>query len=89
LTAASITSAGRFSPLGPNARIGIRVEIRDDRGVTMRTAQARAERSITTVERTTLSERDRMPYRMETELMTELDRQLETQIRANFANLVE
>jgi hypothetical protein len=72
-----------------NARIDIRVEIRDDRGVTMRTARAHAERSITTVEGTTLDERDRMLYRMETELMADLDKQLETQIRANFANLVE
>jgi len=72
-----------------NARVGMRVEIRDDRGVTMRTAEAHAERSITTVEGTTLDERDRMLYQMETELMAELDHQLETQIRANFANLVE
>jgi len=72
-----------------HARVGIRVEARDERGRTMRMAEAHAERSMTTVEGTTLDERDRMLYRMETELMAELDRQLETQIRNNFANLVE
>jgi hypothetical protein len=71
------------------ARVGIRVEIRDDRGRAMRTAQGHAERSVTTVEGTTLDERDRMLYQMERELMADLDRQLETQIRANFTNLVQ
>ncbi len=72
-----------------HARVGIRVEARDDRGGTTRMAEAHAERSVTTVEGTTLAERDRMLYQMETELMAELDRQLETQIRNNFGNLVE
>ncbi len=72
-----------------NARVGIRVEARDDRGGTARMAEAHAERSVTTVEGTTLDERDRMLYQMESELMTELDRQLETQIRNNFGNMVE
>jgi hypothetical protein len=71
------------------ARVGIRVEIRDDRGGAMRMAEGHAERSITTVEGTTLDERDRMLYRMETELMAELDRQLEMQIRNNFSYLVQ
>lgn len=70
------------------ARVGIRVELRDDRGVATRMAEGHAERSITMVEGTTLDERDRMLYQMETELMAELDRQLETQIRNNFGNLV-
>ncbi|MGH7123006.1 MAG: hypothetical protein ACREFI_01445 [Stellaceae bacterium] len=72
-----------------HARVGIRVQARDDRGGTTRLAEAHAERSVTTVEGTTLDERDRMLYRMETELMAELDRQLETQIRNNFGNTVE
>jgi hypothetical protein len=71
------------------ARVGIRVEIRDERGLTMRTAAGHAERSMTMVEGTTLDERDRKLYQMESELMADLDRQLETQIRANFAYLVE
>jgi hypothetical protein len=71
------------------ARIGIRVEIRDDRGGSMRMAEGHAERSITTVEGTTLEERDRMLYQMETQLMADLDRQLETQIRNNFSYLVQ
>ena len=72
-----------------HARVGIRVEARDDRGGAARMAEAHAERSVTTVEGTTLDERDRMLYQMEAELMADLDRQLETQIRNNFANLVE
>lgn len=60
------------------ARVGMRVEIRDERGMTIRTATAHAERSITTLEGITLDERDRMLYRMEIELMADLDRQLET-----------
>jgi hypothetical protein len=72
-----------------NARVGIRVEARDDRGATIRTAEAHAERSVTVVEGTTLDERDRMLYQLESELMTELDHQLETQIRNNFGNMVE
>lgn len=72
-----------------HARVGIRVEARDDRGGAMRMAEAHAERSVTTVEGTTLDERDRMLYQMESELMADLDRQLETQIRNNFGNLVE
>ena len=72
-----------------HARVGVRVEARDDRGGTMRMAEAHAERSVTTVEGTTLDERDRMLYQMESELMAELDRQLETQIRNNFGNLVQ
>jgi hypothetical protein len=71
------------------ARVGIRVEARDDRGTTVRTAEAHAERSVTTIEGVTLAERDRMLYQAESDLMTELDRQLETQIRNNFGNLVE
>ena len=70
------------------ARVGIRVELRDDRGG-MRMAEGHAERSITTVQGTTLEERDRMLYQMETQLMAELDRQLETQIRNNFGYLVQ
>jgi hypothetical protein len=72
-----------------NARVGIRVEARDDRGGTMRMAEAHAERSMTTTEGTTLAERDRMLYQLESELMAELDRQLEAQIRNNFGNMVE
>ncbi|HLJ20785.1 MAG TPA: hypothetical protein VKU84_11335 [Stellaceae bacterium] len=72
-----------------NARVGIRVEARDDRGMSTRMAEAHAERSVTTVEGTTLEERDRLLYQMESELMAELDHQLETQIRNNFGDLVE
>ena len=72
-----------------HARVGIRIEARDDRGGAFRMAEAHAERAVTTVEGTTLDERDRMLYRMEGELMADLDRQLETQIRNNFGNLVE
>jgi hypothetical protein len=71
------------------ARVGIRVELRDDRGLTTRMAAGHAERSMTLVEGTTLDERDHKLYQMERELMADLDRQLETQIRANFANLVQ
>ncbi len=70
------------------ARVGIRVEIRDDRGGSMRMAEGHAERSVTTVEGVTLEERDRTLYQMETQLMEDLDRQLETQIRNNFGSLV-
>ena len=70
------------------ARVGIRIELRDDRGGSMHMAEGHAERSITLVEGTTLAERDRMLYRMETELMADLDRQLEAQIRTNFSYLV-
>jgi hypothetical protein len=72
-----------------HARVGIRVEARDDRGMSTRMAEAHAERSVTMVEGTTLAERDRMLYQAETELMAELDHQLETQIRNNFGNMVE
>jgi hypothetical protein len=51
-------------------------------------AEGHAERSVTTAEGTTLDERDRMLYQMETDLMADLDRQLETQIRTNFTYLV-
>lgn len=71
------------------ARVGIRVELRDDRAGGMRMAEAHAERSMTANEGTTLDERDRMLYRMETDLMADLDRQLETQIRNNFSYLVQ
>jgi hypothetical protein len=71
------------------ARVGIRVEIRDDRGGAMRMAEGHAERSVTMAEGTTLDERDRMLYQMETDLMADLDRQLETQIRTNFTYLVQ
>src|SRR5579862_7639262 len=52
-----------------NARVGIRVEIRDDRGADMRMAEGHAERTMTTAEGTTLEERDRMLYQMEAQLM--------------------
>jgi hypothetical protein len=71
------------------ARVGIRVELRDDRGGNTRMAEGHAERTITTVEGTTLEERDRMLYQMETQLMADLDRQLEIQIRNNFGYLVQ
>jgi hypothetical protein len=54
----------------------------------MRMAEGHAERSVTTVEGVTLEERDRTLYQMETQLMADLDRQLETQIRNNFGSLV-
>ena len=72
-----------------DARIGIRVELRDDGGGGIRMAEGHAERSVTTVEGTTLEERDRMLYQMETQLMADLDRQLEAQIRNNFSYLVQ
>ncbi len=72
-----------------NARVGIRVEARDDRGGALRTAEAHAERSVTAIEGATLADRDRMLYQMESELMADLDRQLEAQIRSNFGDLVE
>ena len=72
-----------------DSRIGIRVELRDDRGGGMRMAEGHAERSVTTVEGTTLAERDRMLYQMEIQLMADLDRQLEAQIRNNFSYLVQ
>jgi hypothetical protein len=72
-----------------DARVGIRVEIRDDRGGDMRMAEGHAERTMTTAEGTTLEERDRMLYQMEAQLMADLDRQLETQIRNNFGYLVQ
>jgi len=72
-----------------NARVGIRVEARDDRGGAMRMAEAHAERSMTASEGTTLEERDRMLYQLESELMADLDRQLETQIRNHFGDLVQ
>ena len=72
-----------------NARVGIRVEARDDRDGTMRMAEAHAERSVTAVEGATLAERDRMLYQLESRLMAELDRQLETQIRNNLGDLVQ
>lgn len=70
------------------ARVSIRVEAQDGSGLTRRTAQALAERSLTIIEGATPNERDRMLYHMETELIADLDRQLETDIRANFGSLV-
>jgi hypothetical protein len=69
-------------------RVAIRVEIKDERGLTMRTATGFAERSMTMLEDLSIDERDRILYKMEIELMGELDRQLETQVRNNFANFV-
>jgi hypothetical protein len=66
-------------------RVGIRVEIKDEHGLTVRTATGHAERSMTMLEDLSLDERDRRLYKMEIELMGELDRQLETQVRTNFA----
>jgi hypothetical protein len=67
-----------------DASVAITVVLRDERGVMLRSATARAERSRTTVEGTTLDERDRLLYQLETELMADLDRELETQIRDHF-----
>ena len=71
-----------------DASVAITVEIRDERGALLRSATARAQRSVTTVEGTTLDERDRILYRLETELMAELDRELERQIRDHFGFFV-
>jgi len=71
-----------------DASVAMTVEIRDERGALLRSATARAQRSVTTVEGTTLDERDRILYRLETELMAELDRELERQIRDHFGFFV-
>lgn len=71
------------------ARIAMRVEIKDDHGFTVRTASAQTQRSQTTVQGISLDERDRILYRLETELMTDLDHQLENDIRANFGKYLE
>lgn len=67
-----------------DAVVGLRVDIKDERGFTVRTATARAQHTRTTIEGITPNERDRILYQMETELMADLDRQLETDIRSNF-----
>ena len=71
-----------------DASVAITVEIRDERGTLLRSATARAQRSATTVEGTTLDERDRILFRLETELMADLDRELERQIRDHFGFFV-
>jgi hypothetical protein len=67
----------------------MRVEIKDERGFTVRTASAQTQRSQTTVQGISLDERDRVLYRLETELMADIDRQLESDIRGNFGRYVE
>jgi hypothetical protein len=67
-----------------DATVAIRVEIKDEHGFTVRSANAVAQRSQTTIEGITPNDRDQILYQMETDLMTELDRQLETNIRSNF-----
>lgn len=71
------------------ARVAMRVEIKDERGFTVRTASAQTQRSQTTVQGISLDERDHVLYRLETELMADLDRQLESDIRGNFGRYVE
>jgi hypothetical protein len=71
------------------ARVAMRVEIKDERGFTVRTASAQTQRSQTTVQGISLDERDRVLYRLETELMADIDRQLESDIRGNFGRYVE
>lgn len=62
----------------------VSVEIRDERGFPVRTANATAERSYTTLEDMSLAARDRELYRVEGELATQLDRQVEDEIRSSF-----
>ncbi|HTS90817.1 MAG TPA: hypothetical protein VMG55_02350 [Stellaceae bacterium] len=71
-----------------DASVAISVEIRDDRGIVVRQAMASAQRSTTTVEGTTLDERDRILYQLETDVMADLDRELDRQIRDHFGYYV-
>lgn len=71
------------------AKVAMRIEIKDDHGFTIRTASAQTQRSQTTVQGISLDERDRVLYRLETDLMADLDRQLEADIRSNFGRYVE
>ncbi|HUN49011.1 MAG TPA: hypothetical protein VMU85_20930 [Stellaceae bacterium] len=71
------------------ARLALRVEIKDDHGFTVRTATAQTQRSQTTVQGISLDERDRILYRLETDLAADLDRQLESDIRANFGSYLQ
>ncbi|HMK68502.1 MAG TPA: hypothetical protein VK433_08135 [Stellaceae bacterium] len=71
-----------------DASVAITVEVRDDRGAVVRQAMASAQRSITTIEGITLDERDRTLYQLETDLMSDLDRELDRQIRDRFGYYV-
>jgi len=72
-----------------DARVAITVEIRDERGYPVRMANASAERSHTTLEDATLDQRDHALYQMESELMADLDRRLESAIRDGFNSYVQ
>jgi len=71
------------------ARLAMRVEIKDDHGFAVRSASAQTQRTLTTVQGISLNERNSTLYRMETDLATDLDRQLTNDIRANFGSYVQ
>jgi len=61
------------------------VEIRDERGFPVRSANAKADHSYTTLEDVTLDQRDRELYRIESEVMADLDRQITGEIQSGFS----
>lgn len=64
--------------------VAVTVEIRDERGFAVRTADAKADHSYTALEDATLDQRDRELYRIEMQIMAELDRQITGEIEAGF-----
>jgi len=71
-----------------DATIAIRVDVKDEHGFTVRSANAIAQRSQTTLQDITPNDRDKILYKLEMDLMTDLDRQLETSIRSNFGGFL-
>ena len=63
-----------------DATLVVTLEIRNDRGFRLAFATARAERSLTVSEDLTLNERNAIQFRLVEDLMTDLNRALETKV---------
>jgi hypothetical protein len=67
-----------------DGRVAVRLEIIDEHGLTVRTANAEATHSRSVAEDITPNERDQVWYDMAQELARSLDHELERQINASF-----
>jgi hypothetical protein len=72
-----------------DASVEMGVDLLNDRGFVDRTISAKATRSQSVAEGITPNQRDKAWYAMTKELMAELDRELERQIRDNFSFYVQ
>jgi hypothetical protein len=72
-----------------DATVEMSVEILGERGFPERTVSAKAQRSQTVKEGLTQNEREQIWYELTRQLMTDLDQQLEREMRANFGLILQ